>query len=215
MMTAPRQVDGVAKILTKSGTERLKNPAVKPKLLQAEFLSCAYVFFKGFCVEGFFFWFQTIHQQHPRTILADCWQLLDGSPASENKKMATFGRLAVRACLHVVQKEKLGKEPDGHKDLKTIGQLFVDELSSTQSLPAPQDEDTKNEMALKVCDTLGMSKAELAFLQHVHIKVAHKQLGCMFCCRDKNFLEAMVTIVFTLILTSLQVSEQRLWQQDL
>ena len=52
MMTAPRQVDGVAKILTKNDTERLKNPAVKPKLLQAEFLSCAYVFYQGVLCGG-------------------------------------------------------------------------------------------------------------------------------------------------------------------
>lgn len=111
--------------------------------------------------------------------MADSWQLLSGSSASENKKMATFGRLAARLCLHVMQKERMGREPDGHKDVPTIGKLFVDELSSTQGPSA--SEDTKNEAVLKVCDTLGMSKAELAFLQNAHMKVAHKQLGCMFC----------------------------------
>lgn len=131
--------------------------------------------------------------------MADSWQLLDGSSVSENKKIATFGRLAVRACLHVLGKEKMGREADGHKDLQTIGQLFVDELSSAQSAPATQNEDTKNEVTLKVCDTLGMSKAEVAFLQNAHIKVAQKPLVCMFCCKDIKCLEAKVIIGFTLI----------------
>lgn len=56
MMTAPRQVDGVARILNKSDTERLKNPAIKAKLLEAEFLSYAYAFFvKGICLKVFLF----------------------------------------------------------------------------------------------------------------------------------------------------------------
>eukprot|EP00438_Fugacium_kawagutii_P022896 Skav224158 [mRNA] locus=scaffold2007:112782:115211:+ [translate_table: standard] len=144
MMTAPRQVDGVAKILTKSDTERLKNPTVKPKVLEAE------------------------------TILSDSWQLLNASSASENKKIATFGRLAVRACLHVLQKEKMGREVDGHKDLKTIGQLLVDKLNLSQ---AAQNEDPKKEVALQVCDTLNMSQAEMAFLQNGHMKVAEKYIN--------------------------------------
>ena len=36
MMTASRQVDGVAKLLGKADIERLKAPTVKPKLLEAE-----------------------------------------------------------------------------------------------------------------------------------------------------------------------------------
>lgn len=38
MMTASRQVDGVAKLLSKSDIERLKAPAAKPKVLEGECL---------------------------------------------------------------------------------------------------------------------------------------------------------------------------------
>lgn len=88
--------------------------------------------------------------------------------------MACFGRLATRLCLHVMQKEKLGREVDGHKDIPTISKLFTDELGGIAVAQAKAD---SNEPKLQVCDTLAMSKKEMALLQNVHIKEKEKQHG--------------------------------------
>ena len=37
MMTASRQIDGVARVLCKSDVERLKSPTIRPKVVEGEF----------------------------------------------------------------------------------------------------------------------------------------------------------------------------------
>lgn len=88
--------------------------------------------------------------------------------------MACFGRLATRLCLHVMQKEKLGREVDGHKDIPTMSKLFTDELGGIAVAQAKAD---SSESKLQVCDTLAVSKKEMALLQNVHIKEKEKQHG--------------------------------------
>lgn len=89
--------------------------------------------------------------------------------------MACFGRLATRVCLHVMQKEKLGREAEGHPDLASISQLFTDELSGTAVSNEQHKADSSE--SLEVCDTLHMSKKKMALLQNVHIKEKEKQPG--------------------------------------
>ena len=120
------------------------------------------------------------HWNQLRTILADSWALLKASSIPENKKMACFGRLACRVCLHVMQKEKMGREVDGHKDLPAIAKLFTEELAGTAVLQA-QPKSDKNDQKLEVCETLTMSKKSMALLQNGHIKEKEKQLGYGFC----------------------------------
>ena len=52
-----------------------------------------------------------------------------------------------------MQKEKLGREVDGHKDIPTISKLFTDELGGIAVAQAKAD---SNESKLQVCDTLAM-----------------------------------------------------------
>ena len=75
----------------------------------------------------------------------------------------------------MVQKEKLGREADGHPDLSAISKLFTDELAGTYMSNAEPKGDNQ-ESSLEVCDTLAMSKKQMALLQNVRIKEKRSSL---------------------------------------
>ena len=91
--------------------------------------------------------------------------------------VGAFGRLCVRVCLHVLNKEKAGREPDGFEDLQEIAGKFTEDL---QGMAQVQAAASPSSTAIQVSNVLSASKAELALLQNKHIKVNEMHLGVIF-----------------------------------
>ena len=96
------------------------------------------------------------------------------SAAGESQKVAAYGRLCVRVCLHVVGKEKVGREPAGFKDLHEIAEKFAEELQNPLPVQAPAASSSSD---LPVTNVFTASPAELALVQNQHIKVNELLLG--------------------------------------
>ena len=113
--------------------------------------------------------------QNPRQVLKDAWALKANSPVAENLQVASFGRLCVRCILHILQKEKLGREPKGFLDLEEIAKLFAIDLAAigarASSSKASQQE------GLKVENLLEAPPAKVALLQNDHMELGHLHLG--------------------------------------
>jgi len=123
------------------------------------------------------FFFGTCGSQHLRQVLQDVWALYVASNATESQTVGAFGRLCVRVCLHVLNKEKAGREPDGFEDLQEIAGKFTEDLqgmAQVQAAVSPSSTD------IQVSNVLSASKAELALLQNKHIKVNEMHLGVIF-----------------------------------
>ena len=100
------------------------------------------------------------------------------SKSAESQTVGAFGRLCVRVCLHVLNKEKAGREPDGFEDLQQIAGKFAEDLQGM----APMQAEASSSTDIQVSNVLSASKAELALLQNKHIKVGEMQPGvsCKF-----------------------------------
>lgn len=91
-------------------------------------------------------------------------------------KVAAFGRLCVRSCLHLTQKEKLGPEPKGFGSFAEIAALYTEELQkqpgSTASASKQEEQDS-----LKVEDMVGASASQVALHHNAHMEVGKLSLG--------------------------------------
>ena len=125
------------------------------------------------------FFFGTCASQHLRQVLKDAWALYVASKSAESQTVGAFGRLCVRVCLHVLNKEKAGREPDGFEDLQQIAGKFAEDL---QGMAHMQAEASASSTDIQVSNVLSASKAELALLQNKHIKVGemHPGVSCKF-----------------------------------
>ena len=75
----------------------------------------------------------------------------------------------MRTVLHVLNKEKVGREPKGFENLQAIGELFAKELmghaADAASVSATEDSQQS------VRDVLTASPQELALLQNQHMQI--------------------------------------------
>ena len=112
---------------------------------------------------------------YPRQLLLDGWQLMQKSPAKENVKVMAFGKLCCRGVLHVLGKEKQGREPDGFKSLVEIGSMFADALHRQDAggVAGPA-----NSEEIKIENLVGATPSKVALLQHEHLEKGTLHLGC-------------------------------------
>ena len=104
-----------------------------------------------------------------RSLLSKSWELQSKSTATEANRFGAFGRLCVRTVLHVLNKEKVGREPKGFENLNAIGELFAKELMShaPDALSMTSTDDSQQ----SVKDVLTASAQELALLQNQHMQI--------------------------------------------
>ena len=82
-LTSPKHCDGISKLLTKSDVDKMKSVQMLAKVEEAENVLCA------------------------------GWAACLMEKASQEHSTAAFGRLCIRAVLHLASKEKHGREPAG------------------------------------------------------------------------------------------------------
>ena len=63
-------------------------------------------------------------------------QLITAGQVTEQLAVQCFGKLQVRVILHILKKEKHGREPKGYKDLAEIFKLYEQELAGKTALEA-------------------------------------------------------------------------------
>ena len=102
-----------------------------------------------------------------RQALADGWEVIQKSTAEQATKLAAFGRLCTRLTLHVLKKEKHGREPAGHESI-SICTLFAADLAG--GAKPSRKEEAKPTVELEVKNVLASTPAELALLQNPHMK---------------------------------------------
>ncbi|CAL1153508.1 unnamed protein product [Cladocopium goreaui] len=150
MMCSNRSSDGYSKLLNKSDCEKLKNAAFKAQVDMAE------------------------------QALADGWEVIQKSTAEQATKLAAFGRLCTRLTLHVLKKEKHGREPAGHESISAICTLFAADLAGGAK-PSVRKEEAKPTVELEVKNVLASTPAELALLQNPHVKQ-----GQLYTCSKEH-----------------------------
>ncbi|CAL1171611.1 unnamed protein product [Cladocopium goreaui] len=150
MMCSNRSSDGYSKLLNKSDCEKLKNAAFKAQVDMAE------------------------------QALADGWEVIQKSTAEQATKLAAFGRLCTRLTLHVLKKEKHGREPAGHESINAICTLFAADLAGGAK-PSVRKEEAKPTVELEVKNVLASTPAELALLQNPHMKQ-----GQLYTCSKEH-----------------------------
>ena len=137
MMTSERSVDGISKLLSKADSEKLRAAGKRDAVNKAEYLgvSSRYCFYSKLGdVYGFLFFFHIIlYQANTRQLLEDAWNVHQKQHTSEHS-IGAFGRACVRVALHLLQKEKLGPEPHGYKDLTAIADKFAVEVAQGQQV---------------------------------------------------------------------------------
>ena len=145
-LTSPKVTDGVAKLITKSDLDKLKSPSLRPQLLKAEHL------------------------------LNDAWQIIQDSQGHDDDVIPAFGRMLIRTILHLCKKEKMGREPKGHRSLEDICKLFAEEARGSK--PAGEIAASSKEDEEKPLDLLsGLTLGHQALLQNKQLQEDGKCLG--------------------------------------
>ena len=104
------------------------------------------------------------------SLLKDAWVKCCNA---ENTNLASlaFGKMCVRMCLLLLGKQKFSRDKYEVDSFAQIIELFAADLAGEPTMAAPTH--AKDQEQGKVKDLLQASPAEVALLQHKHIK-----LGC-------------------------------------
>lgn len=143
-LSASKVVDKVSKLLVKGDFDRLKNKCSNA-LKEVELL------------------------------LHDGWKIVQkAGHLEERKKLGVFGRYCIRLVLFLCQKQKAGRESKPWVNMKEITDQFAAEMlcppgSSSSSKDAPGKEAPASQVEFH--DLLSANEAEIALLQHKHLKV--------------------------------------------
>ena len=160
--------DGISKVLVKADLDKLKQSTMKPKVLQGE------------------------------QVLANSWVWLSSKGLTPERQCKLFGRLSIRVVLHLLKKEKLcAMENEVYEDLQSISDQCVKEANGIQASSAAAASAAQPEDSMGAQDLLSSKPAEIALLQHQHLKIGEKQLACvltyicvLLCqiCFEVNFI---------------------------
>lgn len=94
--------------------------------------------------------------------------------------MGSYGRLCCRLTLHILGKEKHGREPHGHENLEAICRLFTDELNGLKKASSVGSSSSCEQKSLEVHNVLASSAIQVALLQNPNLKVGQMHLGFIF-----------------------------------
>lgn len=120
-----------------------------------------------------------------RQLLQDSWSLETKSAATEHVKVASFGKLCVRCILHLLGKEKYGREAAFKGGFNEIADAFADDLQKkTASAESGQG---KKEEILKLENLVGAKPFEVALLQHDHLQIGKLHLGLVLKLKQLLF----------------------------
>ena len=146
-LTTTRHEDGFARLLTRSDLDRLKSKDLEEQVVEAE------------------------------AMLADAWKTANSwlsSQASETRDNAeahafkSFGRMAVRAMLFLLNKQKFSRETKQWEGLPEIVQSFTEDLAEYGSTSTPSHVPGK---PLQITDALNADAKTMALLQNAHMEI--------------------------------------------
>jgi hypothetical protein len=129
-LISPKVVDGIARLLVKSDVEKLKNTSMKAKLDSCE------------------------------DLLSAAWNKITVSQAASSVAghrdhcYATYGRFSIRCILHLVSKEKQGREKKEYANLDAIKLLFDIELATP--VPAAHMQQAKVQRAASSSESVSL-----------------------------------------------------------
>lgn len=93
----------------------------------------------------------------------------ENSPATEANRYGPFGRLCARVVLHLLGKEKMGREPQlKDETLESFGERFCRELMGHEA-EATQQSQNEDSQASEVVDVRNMRAVDTALLQNQHM----------------------------------------------
>ena len=149
-LTGTKVSDGISKVLVKADLDKLKQSTMKPKVLQGE------------------------------QVLANSWIWLSSKALTPERQCQLFGRLCIRVVFHLLKKEKLcAMENDVYEDLQSISDQCVKEASGIPASSAAASAAQQSEDSMDAQDLLSSKPAQIALLQHQHLKIGEKQLACV------------------------------------
>ena len=140
-LTSPKSQDGIAKCLHKSDVDRMKSKAFAPKLLEAE---------------------QT---------MALAYDVLKQAALPLDLECAIFGRFLTRVMLHILNKEKAGREMQCFPNLTAINERFKEEVlqrQRTATLSAPVCSGSSSTEIRTLADA--SDPAKIALLNNPHME---------------------------------------------
>ena len=153
MLTSKKSSDGYSKLIFKSDFDRLTR-ALQSKAVQME------------------------------SILAKSWAQLVQESIDGAVKATAFGKLCVRTVLLVLQKQKYGRDPE-FDSFTDITNQFAEDLAGGNPAPSPAQSSKQRqeqEKRDKVEDLVSASAAQVAMLQHAHLKIGFQHLSLDFWC---------------------------------
>lgn len=114
-------------------------------------------------------------------VLRDAWvKVQDENIPAETKNMA-YGRLAVRCVLYLLGKQKLGRDTLQFESMEEITTAYCNELQGKEDDDAPAPSSSQGP---QVKDLIQATSAEVALIQHSHLKINEQYLGCKVCGGD-------------------------------
>ena len=117
-------------------------------------------------------------------LLVDAWGKCQSTSVDARVACFAFGKLSVRLMLLVLGKQKFGRDQEEMENFQEIVALFAQELQGPGSTSNQAADGQEQADTVEVKDLLQASAADMALLQHPHIKVGSKQLGMCYAMKD-------------------------------
>lgn len=115
---------------------------------------------------------QTVQME---TVLKDAWVKVQDDNIPPEIKHLAYGKLAVRCVLHLLGKQKLGRDNVQFESMEEITTAYCNELLGKSDDDAPA---ASSSQGPQVKDLIQASSAEIALIQHSYLKVNEQYLDC-------------------------------------
>ena len=150
-ITSPKVTDGIGKMLTRTDVVKLQANKKNRELEEVEL------------------------------ILKQGWDFLMSETAKPELAKLAYGKFITRCVVHLMDKVKQSREPDGFKDIPTINQLLVAEMKALQHEPKPSGSAGSKEPSDTTVQTLGDASDTVKILL---FKFKHLKLNELYIHQD-------------------------------
>lgn len=107
-------------------------------------------------------------------VLKDAWVKVQDESIPVDVKSIAYGKLAVRCVLYLLGKQKLGRDSVQFDSMEDITAAYCNELQGRDDDGAPA---ASSSQGPQVKDLIQATSAEVALIQHSHLKVNEQYLG--------------------------------------
>ena len=114
-------------------------------------------------------------------LLLSGWEQCQAPGIDPKTACMAFGKFSVRLILLLLGKQKHGRDLEELETFQEVVELFGEELSGTMKASLASSGQEQNEEEQKIENLLQASAADMAMLQHPHIKQGQRYFGMHYC----------------------------------